>query len=161
LEGNRTVVIRNQSRHCIWRRALRSQSRHSSVGEHSSPSMAKHRAYILGLCDLRAAYSAHNRQPHRCLVDSGSNAFLVSGGCLHRHSRTGRHVFVLHTDDGDADEHRRLGRWRRQGSPLAMAAYEPRASRTHASRLACGAEGIFLVREAIWQRLTNCSGHQS
>jgi hypothetical protein len=38
--------------------------------------MAEHRPYVLGLCHHRAAYRAHNRQPHRCLVDSGANAVL-------------------------------------------------------------------------------------
>jgi hypothetical protein len=33
----------------------------------------------------------------------------------------------FHTDDGEADEHRRLGRSRHQGGPLALAANEPRA----------------------------------
>jgi hypothetical protein len=69
---------------------------------------------------------------------------------------TGSHPFVLHTDDGEAGEHRRLVRYSRQGGPLAMASDEPRASRTDASRLARSAEGILLVREALWQRLTNC-----
>jgi hypothetical protein len=40
---------------------------------------------------------------------------------------------------------RRLGRWRRQGCPLAMAAYEPRASRTHASRLFAALKAFSLL----------------
>jgi Domain of unknown function (DUF1772) len=36
VEGNRTVAIRNQSRRCVCRRALRSQSRHPS-GENTPP----------------------------------------------------------------------------------------------------------------------------
>jgi hypothetical protein len=35
------------------------------------------------------------------LVDSRANAFLVSGGGLHRHRRADSHLFILHPDNGE------------------------------------------------------------
>jgi len=157
VERRSIVVIHNKSRHCIRRRNLRGQSRHPSMGKYTSQRMAKHRFDVLGVCDNSTAYFAHNRKPHRRLVDSRANAFLVSGGGLHRHSRADSHLFILHPDNGEVDGYGRSARYRCPGCPFAMVVLKQWASRTYAGRLACSLEGI--IPDEAGQLTTVPGGH--
>ena len=77
------------------------------------------RFYVLGLIDPRAAYYAHDRRPHRCLVRLRADAFLVYRGRF-RHSWSKRQVAAFSyfmPTMVEADERGGLGRWRRQGCP--------------------------------------------
>ena len=57
-------------------RALRSQSRHPAMGKYTSPSMAKHRAYVLGLCNHLPAPSV----PHHLENPFDQELVYLMGG---------------------------------------------------------------------------------
>jgi hypothetical protein len=115
------------------------------VGKHCTADVAADRRPVLGVCDDGAPHAAHAGEFVRCLSGAGAKAVLVARCGGDRRRGADCDLLILQPDNALAAGHRGLARSGGPGSPVAMAVFGLRSSRSHSGGVAGSPEGAVVA----------------